>query len=114
MVTDSLAAVVSAETALGRPTATARRLVDDSLSPNTRRAYVYAGALSQLDAWLAGRGLDDAALAANLAELHDASRAASSAAMAVAAARLSTVVSPSAGRASLIARRASARFLVAC
>ena len=53
-VTDSLAVVVSAETAIGRPTATARRLVNASLSDNIRRAY--AGALSQLD----GRQLDDA------------------------------------------------------
>ena len=55
---------------LGRPTATAHRLVNASLSDNTRRAY--AGALGQLDAWLDGRRLDDAALAAYLAELHDA------------------------------------------
>ena len=55
------------------------------MSANTRRAY--AGALGQLDAWLAGQKLDDAALAAYLAELHDAGRAASSAATAVAAAR---------------------------
>ena len=70
--------------ALERPTATARRLVNASLSDNTRRAY--AGALGQLDAWLDDRRFDDAALAAYLAELHDAGRAASSAAMAVAAA----------------------------
>ena len=38
-----------------------------------RRAY--AGALGQLDAWLAGLRLDDAALAAYLAELHAAGRA---------------------------------------
>ena len=82
---DSLAQIVPAETAIGRPTATARRLVDASVSVNTRRAY--AGALGQLDAWLAGQKLDDAALAAYLAELHDAGRAASSAATAVAAAR---------------------------
>ena len=67
-----------APAAIGRPTATARRLVNASLSDNTRRAY--AGALGQLDAWLAGRQLDDAALAAYLTELHDAGRAASSAA----------------------------------
>ena len=64
---DSLAAVVSAETAVGRPMATARKLVEASVSDNTRRAY--AGALGQLDAWLAGRPLDDAALAAYLAAL---------------------------------------------
>ncbi len=86
MVKDSLVEVAPAETAIGRPTATARRLVNASLSDNTRRAY--AGALGQLDAWLDGRRLDDAALAAYLAEIHDAGRAASSAAMAVAAARL--------------------------
>ena len=69
---------------IGRPTPTARRLVEASVSPNTRRAY--AGALRRLDAWLDGRELDDAALATYLAELHDAGRAASSASMAVAAA----------------------------
>ena len=72
------------ETAIGRPTPTARRLVEASVSPNTRRAY--AGALRRLDAWLDGRELDDVALAAYLAELHDAGRASSSASMAVAAA----------------------------
>ena len=43
-----------------RPAETARRLAGASLSPNTRRAY--AAALRRLDAWLAGRVLDDAAL----------------------------------------------------
>ena len=81
---DSLAQIAPDETAIGRPSATARRLVDASVSANTRSAY--AGALRRLDAWLAGRPLDDAALAAYLAELHDAGRAASSAATAVAAA----------------------------
>ena len=42
-VTDSLAAIVPAPAAIGRPTATARRLVNASVSDNTRRAY--AGAL---------------------------------------------------------------------
>ena len=70
------------ETAIGRPTATARRLVEASVSPNTRRAYV--GALRRLDAWLDGREPDDASLAAYLAELHDAGRASSSASMAFA------------------------------
>ena len=82
---DSLATTGPGAAALEHPTSTAHRLVEASISPNTRRAY--AGALGQLDAWLAGRRLDDAALAAYLAELHDAGRAASSAAMAVAAAR---------------------------
>ena len=84
-MTDSLVAIVSAETALGRPTATARRLVDASISANTRRGY--AGALRRLDAWLDGRPLEDARLAAYLAELHDAGRAPCIASMTVAAAR---------------------------
>ena len=54
----------------GSPSATARRLVDASVSANTRRSY--AGALHRL--------------AAYIAELHDGGRASSSAAMAVAAA----------------------------
>ena len=41
------------ETAIGHPTQTARRLVEES--PNTRRAY--AGAFRRLDAWLDGRDL---------------------------------------------------------
>ena len=61
-VTDSLARTVAAIGAVERTTATARRLVNASVSDNTRRAY--AGALGQLDAWLDGRRLDDAALAA--------------------------------------------------
>ena len=80
-----IAQIAPAETAIGRPTATARHLVDASVSANTRQAY--AGALGRLDAWLDGRQIDDAALAAYLAELHAAGRAVSSAAMAVAAAR---------------------------
>ena len=72
------------EAAIGRPTQTARRLVEASVSPNTRLAY--AGALRRLDAWLDGRPLHDVTLAAYLAELHDAGRASSSASMAVAAA----------------------------
>ena len=83
---DSPARTDPAETAIGRPTPTARRLVEASVSENTHRAY--AGALRRLDAWLDGRELDDVALAAYLAELHDAGRASSSASasMAVAAA----------------------------
>ena len=45
---DSLAQIAPTGTAVGRPTATARRLVNASVSVNTRRAY--AGALGQLDA----------------------------------------------------------------
>ena len=81
---DSPARIDAEEAAIGPATATARRLVEASVSENTRRAY--AGALRRLDAWLDGRELDDAALAAYLAELHDAGRASSSASMAVAAA----------------------------
>ena len=40
-----------------------------SISPNTLRAY--SGALRRLDAWLAGRALEDATLAGHLAELHE-------------------------------------------
>ena len=72
------------EAAIGRPPATVHRLVEASVSSNTRRAY--AGALRRLEAWLDGRELDDASLAAYLAELHDAGRASSSASLAVAAA----------------------------
>ena len=81
---DSPARIDSEEAAIGRPTPTARRLVEASVSPNTRRAY--AGALRRLDVWLDGRELHDVTLAAYLAELHDAGRASSSASMAVAAA----------------------------
>ena len=84
---DSLAQVAQvapAGTAVGHQTATARHLVNASVSDNTRRAY--AGALRRLDGWLAGRPLDDVSLAVYVAELHDAGRASSSAAMAVAAA----------------------------
>ena len=63
---DSLAQIAPSGTSVGRPSATARRLVDASVSNNTSRAY--AGALGRLDAWLAGQKLDDAALAAYLAE----------------------------------------------
>ena len=62
-----------------------RRLVEASISANTRRTY--AGALRRLDAWLDGHQLEDTSLAAYLAQLHDAGRASSSALMAVAAAR---------------------------
>ena len=72
------------EAEIGPPTATALRLVEASVSGNTRRAY--AGALRRLDAWLDGRELHDVTLAAYLAELHDDGRASASASMAVAAA----------------------------
>ena len=80
----SLAPTRPAAAELERPTPTARRLAEASISPNTRRAY--SGALRRLDAWLDGRPLEDATLAAYLAELHDQGRASASAATAVAAA----------------------------
>ena len=80
---DSLAVIAPTGTAIGRPAATARRLVDASVSANTRRAY--AGARRRRDAWLAGRPLDDVSLAAYLAELHDGGRASCSAATVAAA-----------------------------
>ena len=52
---DSPARIDPNETAIGRPTQTGRRLVEASVSPNTRRAY--AGALRRLDAWIDGREL---------------------------------------------------------
>lgn len=84
-VTDSFVGIVSAETAVGRPRATACRRVEAPISANTRRTY--ASALRRLDAWLGGRELEDASLAAYLAGLYDAGRAASSASITVAAAR---------------------------
>ena len=101
---DSPARTDPEEAAIGRPTQTARRLVEASVSPNTRRAY--AGALRRLDAWLDGRELDDVALAAYLAELHDAGRASSSASMAVAAAcfRAKLADQPSSGAGERTAR----------
>ncbi len=81
---DSPARIDPEDAEIVLPTATARRLVEASVSENTRRAY--AGALRRLDTWLAGRELHDVTLAAYLAELHDAGRASSSASMAVAAA----------------------------
>ena len=56
--------------------------LERATSPNTRRAY--AVARRQLDAWLEGRPLDDASLAAYLGHLHEAGRAPATAAMVVA------------------------------
>ena len=63
----------------------AARLIQDSTSANTRRAY--RGALARLDVWLAGRALDDAALAAYLGELDEAGKAPATASLTVAAVR---------------------------
>ena len=54
---------------LGR---SARALAAASLAPATRRAYVRA--LERLESWLAGRTLDDGALADYLAQIFDAGR----------------------------------------
>ena len=64
-------------------------LLERATSPHTRRAY--AMARRQLDAWLEGRPLDDASLAAYLGHLHEAGRAPATAAMVVA------TVEPAAG-----------------
>ena len=66
-------------------TPTTRKLVDASISVNTRRAY--AGALRRLDAWRGDAPVDDARLAAYLGELFEAGRAPATAALAVAAVR---------------------------
>ena len=88
----TLAPTRPAAAELERPAPTARRLAEASISPNTRRAY--SGALRRLDAWLDGRPLEDATLAAYLGELHDQGRAPASAATAVAARRASGPASP--------------------
>ena len=66
----------------------AAELIARSASAHTRR--VYASALGQLAAWLDGRRLDDASLAAYLGYLHQAGRAPATAALAVAAVRRAT------------------------
>ena len=58
--------VESVATALEGAAQAAHRLVEASVSPNTRRAY--AGVLRRLDAWFAGRRLEDTTLAGYLAE----------------------------------------------
>ena len=67
--------------------ASGRKLVEASVSENTRRAYT--GALAQLDAWLSTPSLevDDAGVATYLSYLFEAGRAPASAAMVVAALR---------------------------
>ena len=49
---DSLAQIAPAGTSVGRPSATARRLVDASVSTTTRRAY--AGAPFELASFVFG------------------------------------------------------------
>ena len=78
--------VMSAETSTspGRRSRLTRPGRPGPRRPRLRRAY--AGALRRLAAWLDGRRLEDAALAAYLAELHDQGRASASASTTVAAA----------------------------
>ena len=73
------------EAAIGQPTPTARRLVEASVSPNTRRHTLARCAASTLGL-MGASSRNDAALATYLTELHDAGRASSSASMAGAAA----------------------------
>ena len=65
---------------------TARQLAEASLSANTRRAYL--GALGRLETWLAGRELEDGAIAAYLGELFEQGRSPATASLVVAALRL--------------------------
>ena len=66
-------------------TPTTRKLVDASISVNTRLAY--AGALRRLDTWRGTALVDDTALCLYLSELFEAGRAPATAALAVAAVR---------------------------
>lgn len=79
------ALVVPTTGALAGLSTAAKRLVRDSMSANTLRAY--GSALRKLDRWLDGRTLDDAALADYLGTLDDEGLSPSSAATAVAAVR---------------------------
>ena len=80
------AAITTARASLPAVTAAASNLIRDSISANTRRAY--ESAMRQLDAWLAGRELDDAALADYLGKLDIDGRSPASAAMVIAAVRM--------------------------
>ncbi len=62
-----------------------RTLIEDSVSPNTRRAY--RSALARIDAWLAGRPLNDETLADYLGSLDETGKAPATATTAVAAVR---------------------------
>ena len=70
---------------LAAATPTTRKLVDASVSANTRRAYL--GALARLDAWWGAAPVDDASLAVYLGTIFEAGRAPATAALAVAAVR---------------------------
>lgn len=60
-------------------------LVHQSIASSTRRAY--RGALERLDQWLDGRALEEGTLAGWITDLHSRGLSASTASMAVAAAR---------------------------
>ena len=60
-------------------TPTTRKLVDASVSVNTRRAYL--GALARLDAWRGAAPVDDASLAVYLGTIFEAGRAPATAAL---------------------------------
>ena len=83
-------------------------LLERAMSPHTRRAY--AMARRQLDAWLEGRPLDDASLAAYLGHLHEAGRAPASAAMVVATVKRSARDAGTAGPIGPLTRRALEGF----
>ena len=71
--------------ALPAVTEAAATLVRDSIAPNTRRAY--GSVLRRLDAWTAGRTLDDATIAAYLGELDREGKSPAYAATVIAAIR---------------------------
>ena len=83
-------------------------LLERATSPHTRRAY--AMARRQLDAWLEGRPLDDASLAAYLGHLHEAGRAPASAAMVVATVKRSAREAGTAVPIGALTRRAHEGF----
>ena len=83
-MTTSAALTTTTTAALAIPES-ARALVESSISASTRRAY--AGALARLDSFTAGRPLDDASLAAYVAELHDAGKSPATIGLTVAAVR---------------------------
>ena len=70
---------------LALATPTTRKLVDASISLNSRLAY--AGALRRLDTWRGTALVDDASLAVYLGTIFEAGRAPATAALAVAAVR---------------------------
>ena len=76
-------------------TPTTRKLVDASISLNSRLAY--AGALRRLDAWRGTALVDDASLAVYLGTIFEAGRAPATAALAVAAVRFRAKLAGQAG-----------------